>query len=648
MQSILKTLLTNRSSIQIISTTPVELEIRLIQKRLNRTRCKELFESFKEEQQYSVISTHIKGQHKTVRTMTKNNKQTSEVKTIVFRSICDDFIASCAIEDRCDTIINAGKIRVYVRRSCMFLNNKVRIDMSLIDNKIWDVEFELMESFKNIHIDEFIKLYDKIKLMLYTQAFIVGDIPPNICSPLSFESNYIVGYPKPHDVYIHHILNIYKDSNITGKVDGNRLFVTVFNKKMSLILPNKDCILSITVSDPSEYIIDAELYNNFIFPIDIIYHSKVDVKTMIFSERLRLLNFMFQPIKILLKYIFVMKPSYNINSYEELASTILKLENQYSTIPIDGFIITPLKSKYGDISYKWKYRPTIDVVYNNGVLFTSSNIKIGQIPIEHNIKQISIVEVYKDGDFKFLREREDKETPNSDKNINTYINAYEHKSILNRDGILGYNSQLLRFSHNCIKRDILKTLNGPLLDIGSGKGGDIRKWKHINKIYAIEPNKTRYSEMIRRAGKTSNIKFINKLAQNLHIPRDIKHITMFFCVNQIGIANLNVFIDKVYNIKSLETIHVTHMDTESITSDINLKCATIKSNKNTVITTVKESEINELEENRMTKDQLIQVFKDKGFDIVSSTNLLDKSNNLPMSKDQQYFTSLYYYSVFSK
>ncbi len=49
----------------------------------------------------------------------------------------------------------------------MFLNDKVRIDISLIDRKTWDVEFELMESFKDIHIDEFIKLYDRISMRRY-------------------------------------------------------------------------------------------------------------------------------------------------------------------------------------------------------------------------------------------------------------------------------------------------------------------------------------------------------------------------------------------------------------------------------------------------------------------------------------------------
>ncbi|GAG94211.1 unnamed protein product, partial [marine sediment metagenome] len=64
----------------------------------------------------------------------------------------------------------------------------------------------------------------------------------------------------------------------------------------------------------------------------------------------------------------------------------------------------------------------------------------------------------------------------------------------------GRNFTLMRKYHNRIKRQLFKTVSGQryLLDIGSGRGGDVSKWRNFDKIVAVEPNGDHIVELERR------------------------------------------------------------------------------------------------------------------------------------------------------
>lgn len=64
----------------------------------------------------------------------------------------------------------------------------------------------------------------------------------------------------------------------------------------------------------------------------------------------------------------------------------------------------------------------------------------------------------------------------------------------------GNGTKLLRRFHNQIKRDLLNKLdrNSVLLDIGSGRGGDVSKWTEFSHVYAVEPDLENIEELRRR------------------------------------------------------------------------------------------------------------------------------------------------------
>lgn len=70
---------------------------------------------------------------------------------------------------------------------------------------------------------------------------------------------------------------------------------------------------------------------------------------------------------------------------------------------------------------------------------------------------------------------------------------------INESTLLGEDTVLMRKHHNNIKRELLSNAyGGVLIDFGSGKGGDITKWKNFTKVLAIEPNVSYIREMERR------------------------------------------------------------------------------------------------------------------------------------------------------
>lgn len=101
-----------------------------------------------------------------------------------------------------------------------------------------------------------------------------------------------------------------------------------------------------------------------------------------------------------------------------------------------------------------------------------------------------------------IRVRKDREHPNS---LDVVKGLYD--LIINpiqKDTLTGNNTTLMRKFHNRIKSEAYRIETGNhdniLIDIGSGKGGDIMKWSKagFTKVMAIEPNKTNVNELYRR------------------------------------------------------------------------------------------------------------------------------------------------------
>lgn len=115
-----------------------------------------------------------------------------------------------------------------------------------------------------------------------------------------------------------------------------------------------------------------------------------------------------------------------------------------------------------------------------------------------------VVEMYFDKDessFKVYRVRYDRTRPNNDDTARSVwmdiVNPIAESTIR------GVDMKLLRRYHNMYKRTALNRNfkhGSSILDIGSGRGGDLSKWRDakIKKVYAIEPNNENLEEFVRR------------------------------------------------------------------------------------------------------------------------------------------------------
>ena len=122
-------------------------------------------------------------------------------------------------------------------------------------------------------------------------------------------------------------------------------------------------------------------------------------------------------------------------------------------------------------------------------------------PILSNLPSHSIVEFAweeKTQQLKPLRVRLDKTSPNR------YFTAMDvWKNIfsgIDKDTLTGNTFQLMRAYHNKIKLELYQNVKPTrnhrvLLDIGSGRGGDLKKWNQFEKIFAVEPNKEHLEDL---------------------------------------------------------------------------------------------------------------------------------------------------------
>ena len=61
---------------------------------------------------------------------------------------------------------------------------------------------------------------------------------------------------------------------------------------------------------------------------------------------------------------------------------------------------------------------------------------------------------------------------------------------------------LMRKYHNRVKNDLFRSSSGVLLDIGSGRGGDIGKWQNYDAVLAVEPNEEHIQELRQRLSRS--------------------------------------------------------------------------------------------------------------------------------------------------
>nr|QBK85526.1 MAG: mRNA capping enzyme [Marseillevirus LCMAC101] len=135
--------------------------------------------------------------------------------------------------------------------------------------------------------------------------------------------------------------------------------------------------------------------------------------------------------------------------------------------------------------------------YDGYIIRESNTIEEGGEPIDGRIVECK----WEKGEFEYgedqwdfnpFRIREDRTRPNDF--WPTAVSVWEDiKYPITRDTIEGRNLKLMRKYHNEVKMDMLSKNFAPgqtIMDIGSGRGGDISKWSKLGlkRVYAVEPD----------------------------------------------------------------------------------------------------------------------------------------------------------------
>jgi hypothetical protein len=93
-----------------------------------------------------------------------------------------------------------------------------------------------------------------------------------------------------------------------------------------------------------------------------------------------------------------------------------------------------------------------------------------------------------------MKFREDKPLPNRADVAQSVWNSIFNG--ISDNTLKGKSFDLMRSYHNKIKRELLDSCveSKYLLDIGSGRGGDLKKWKNFDTVIAVEPNEEHIKE----------------------------------------------------------------------------------------------------------------------------------------------------------
>jgi len=98
-----------------------------------------------------------------------------------------------------------------------------------------------------------------------------------------------------------------------------------------------------------------------------------------------------------------------------------------------------------------------------------------------------------------VRVRPDKHRPNNSRTASSVWNDINDP--ISQETIEGHSLKVFRKLSNQVKRELLNQFLTPgdtILDVGSGRGGDLTKWLRLKQVFAVEPNPTHREEFHRR------------------------------------------------------------------------------------------------------------------------------------------------------
>lgn len=343
---------------------------------------------------------------------------------------------------------------------------------------------------------------------------------------------------------------------VTCKLDGLRKMIFIDKEGSYMINPPNEMVqIGPGSKDYDGTIIDSELVGNSLYCFDILRYKTKNVETRQLKDRLKLIDEIVKNSENMFdsKFsLFLKKFHMEKNFYQSVEKAL----EDCSNVRNDGLIIQSMNKPYiNDMTYKWKpsQKLTIDFTVQlngeEGVLFTMFKWR-DEEPTEKDIEEIKKMKgkytpkhiethqklrefkgtlsypfnktvTFKDGKFKDenvdgriiefkwsssknnfipIRFRDDRPIPNFEhvaKNVWKDIqNPIEESTIRGKDLVV------MRKFHNLVKTRLLEKYvpsGSTILDIGTGRGGDLAKWRELNyNVVGIEPEKKNIEEIKKR------------------------------------------------------------------------------------------------------------------------------------------------------
>lgn len=445
------------------------------------------------------------------------------------------------------------------RRWSYNVNNNVRLDMTWVTDEIakkdsWEIELELIsknsQDLSTLSIDMLKKIQDTN--ILYK---------PELKNQIIFDWNtLLVGKygDSKNPVFDHNILNkpinlrrkdmthgtIDNYYTITLKINGYEKCLYFHQTGIWLIHPPQEANFLMKHTDKTKEYIGTCLLGEIIYDVGKMIYIPYDTLSWKGDKNIQNYNHLLDRLPkckeladqnlfistsgLPLMEVFMKEFIYVGKTPENFAAAYQYMLNLNNRFKIDGYILTPIQEPYSkskifkiknfdELTIDFKIingQPTTvqrehdetKYITFNGEVCTSfdpnTQLRGDYKNLEGNVVEFKPIKENDEIYLTPLRIRYDKTSPNT---TQTALNIWkEIQSPWTSETLLGENFDRLYYQNNVLKAKIFENIGGIIVDIGSGRGGDITKWSLAEKVLAIEPNIDNFNELNHRI-KCSNL-----------------------------------------------------------------------------------------------------------------------------------------------
>lgn len=428
--------------------------------------------------------------------------------------------------------ITRRRTKIYNHYVDVVFSEEIRVEIEACDTKEFDTG-AMLQVVKIVctalqNTGSFLSYYDW-KTVMHVSGSLFG--------PFCIDKKQ---YQKPRTMTFKELAYIAKNLHswkVTPKADGIRRFLVTVNGRLFSLGAEKEVTYVCTCTNIVENmtILDCEYAENkyYVFDMPVYDGTYCGDDNKRFDQLVNVVS------QIQLNRSgFEVKPYETFTSFDALKKIYETFCNYYC---IDGLIFYEMDGNYMQHVPKWKMHSTVDLevrkANNEIMLFTCDNFKYEldfTFDFFMNNEDRGVWEFqYDEGTLVATRFREDKVQGNSKHIVEINLCDSVPGTLFTGRGFY-----LMRKYHNNVKYRTIKNADdfkATILDIGTGQGGDIGKWKRAKRVYCVEPNRESLDEMLERCNNDERMIVINDTLANINvnvIESKIDIFTAFFCMNQ--------------------------------------------------------------------------------------------------------------------